>query len=229
MFEFLEWDSQFFGKRIGRFFISNKEDLDQLLTSFHHSDYDLIYLIDPNESLDIEQGLKSKGIYVIDRKISFIKEIDTNMCMQKEVTEASTISSDLISIALQSGVYSRFNLDPKLNPKFKDLYTEWISKSVEKKFDDQVFITEDESHIQSLISVKCDNAVAKVGLFAVDHNYRGQGLGMKLLKHIEYWSAQQKAKTIEVFTQKENEAACAIYVKYGFKIKETQNIYHLWK
>ena len=229
MFEFLEWDSHFFGKHIGRFFISNKKDLNQLLSSFRQSDYDLIYLIDPGESSEIELELKSKGVSVIDRKTSFIKDVDAITRTQKDVIKASTISSDLISVAIQSGIHSRFNLDPKLNPKFKDLYTEWISKSVEKKFDDQVFLTEDGSNIQSLISVKYNNATAKIGLFAVDHNYRGQGLGIKLLKHIEHWSAQQKAKTIEVITQKDNKAACAIYVKYGFKIKETQNIYHLWK
>lgn len=229
MIEFLKWDSHFFRKRIGRYYVSSKEMAEQLLQSIHKSDYDLIYLIDTDASIELEKKLILNGLTVIDRKIIFTKEVDPNIIKQDIVTEAKEIHPDLVSIAIQSGEFSRFKLDPKLNSRFKDLYKLWISKSIEKKFDDQVFIIKNENSIQSLITVKSEDNLAKIGLFAVDYNSRGQGLGSKLLKQVENWSSLQKVKTLEVATQKENLVACSFYSKYGFKIKEIHNIYHLWK
>jgi dTDP-4-amino-4,6-dideoxy-D-galactose acyltransferase len=65
-------------------------------------------------------------------------------------------------------------------------------------------------------------------LLAVDENQRGKAIGKKLVGAALAYFRDNKVTSVEVVTQKANNAACRFYETCGFKIKSILNIYHLW-
>mgnify|MGYP002355965114 CR=1 FL=1 len=63
---------------------------------------------------------------------------------------------------------------------------------------------------------------------SVDQTVRGQSIGSKLINATFFHYSKIGIFDIEVVTQKDNQLACNFYEKNNFKIKNIENIYHLW-
>ncbi|MFK8013675.1 MAG: GNAT family N-acetyltransferase [Marinicellaceae bacterium] len=213
----LAWDSAFFEKEVGfatvrckNFEISNK------------SQFELIYLFS-----DIK--LEDKALPLcIDEKVVFSK------IAEKESTNASSIeiydgplSQDLINLSIESGIYSRFKRDPKLEPYFERLYGLWIKNSVQGEFADYVLVAKHQNAITGLLTLKLRENFYDIGLVAVSNAYRGRGIAKALLSKAEKVVGYQQE--IRVATQLSNEAACNLYRSAGYGQKTITYIYHLWQ
>lgn len=53
-------------------------------------------------------------------------------------------------------------------------------------------------------------------------DYRGQGVGTKLFKHMERWAVDRGITRLELTVMKHNEAGLALYKKMGFEIEGTK-------
>ena len=73
------------------------------------------------------------------------------------------------------------------------------------------------------------NKRADIGLVGVDASVRGKGIASKLLKCAEQFARKHTYNEMQVVTQIQNEPACKLYEKYGFKKDSVVNIFHVWK
>jgi dTDP-4-amino-4,6-dideoxy-D-galactose acyltransferase len=80
-----------------------------------------------------------------------------------------------------------------------------------------------------LVTLKQNKDVGKIGIIAVDENYRGRELGKKLLQGADKWYFEKGLTEAEVVTQQTNPSACRFYERNGYSVKQVEYVYHVWK
>jgi dTDP-4-amino-4,6-dideoxy-D-galactose acyltransferase len=227
MIEKLEWDSEFFGYPVGQIQIE-KPDRENISNAIKNSmEFKLVYLISPQRIDFAVTGLK-----LVDIKTRLGKQIKSkpNYSFQK-IHEYTGVEDDqLKSLALQSGIYSRFKIDSNfINGEFEKLYLKWISDSINKTIADKIIVYEDgNKNYNGFITIIFKEQFSEIGLIAVDEKSRGNGIGKALLDYADHCTISRKFNKIEVVTQLENISAMKLYKKCGYKIISTKYIYHLW-
>jgi dTDP-4-amino-4,6-dideoxy-D-galactose acyltransferase len=230
--ELLEWDSDFFGIKTGRFFLSKETGWDEN----ELKNWDLVYIFVEPADMSNNLLLQQKGVPLVDEKITYIM----NVSKVKETKDnashiysyfSSTNDEKVISIGIQSGIYSRFNIDPNFSKaKFKELYAMWMKKSINREIANEVVVyTTEENEIAGVITLGEKNNNADIGIIAVDNNFRGQNIGKALIQEAVNYSIRKNYSSLQVVTQKNNQAACKFYERCGFTEKHVINIYHYWK
>lgn len=229
---YLEWDSDFFGKKIGKIdFTNNGTFLVENLEKAFKQQYDLVYVFG-NKNTDIPNEILAKfNGKLVDRKITYtaqIKDLRTKTIVKiKEFREQN--GCQLYDLAYLSGTHSRFKLDKGLGiENFKHLYREWIDKSVSHQIAKKVFVYEDSGKIKGMITLGVKEKTANIGLIAVDESLQGKGVGISLIDACVQYCKAENILTLDVPTQLENTQACKFYEKCGFREKSVQNIYHFW-
>lgn len=224
----LQWDSDFFGLRIGRADVQSLDDAIEL--ALQHYDlkyqYDLLYVF-------CKEGLSfdATGAELVDEKILYSKSCenkkenkDVMLYMQPEPNES------LYRLALVSGGYSRFKLDERLpDGSYEQLYRKWIEKACPQVgTNKQIFAYAPDGIAKGMITVDYNGDKAQIGLVAVDTDCQHQGIGTKIMSTLEYYLYHKAVTTIDVATQAANKDACRWYEKNGFVKKSVTPIYHWW-
>ena len=119
--DFLEWDSSFFGLRIGKAIVSTQEEVEELSCMRDRlcEMYDLIYIFTNNYFTD-----PIPGSILVDRKVVYsmeVAELSSFDCHIEEY-EDPFVSEDLLKLALASGEYSRYKLDNHFPPNSYESY-----------------------------------------------------------------------------------------------------------
>jgi ribosomal protein S18 acetylase RimI-like enzyme len=219
----LEWDSEFFNLEVGDFEYKN--------FSIHNcSDFDLVYIKSANEiNLEIDGFEKT----YTETKIIFRRDLTSPNQQDNSIFESSQIDfsiADVNQLAYESGKYSRFKLDHKMNQKkFFELYDLWVVNSLNKKFADGVYLFVEEAKAVGFVTYKISNSFATIGLIAVSPNHQGKGIGKKLLQTVENELLKANIFELRIPTQEANKQACFFYEKLGYKKFEVININHFWK
>lgn len=230
----LAWDSQFFGKKIGKLDVFEEKTtflLENLSMAFTEK-YDLIYVFTENNIEISDEILRKFHGKLVDRKVTYTAEIEQLNTKQhtniKEFLETKA-TNELYELAYVSGKYSRFKLDEKFGiENFKRLYREWIDKSVSHAIARKIFVYSDKK-IGGMITLNTNETTATIGLIAVDESLQGRGIGMALIDACVEFCKNERIERLDVPTQMDNLQACQFYKKYGFEIKEAKNIYHFWR
>ena len=121
----LQWDSEFFGLRIGRADIQSLDDAVDL--ALMHYDlkykYDLLYVFS-KEGLSFDVT----GAELVDEKVLYYKDSEPRKQYEEiSIYQAESPSDDLYRLALVSGTFSRFKLDKRLpHGSYDRLYSRWI-------------------------------------------------------------------------------------------------------
>ena len=225
----LQWDSDFFGLRIGRADLQTKADaLD--LRAIHEEleqQYDLLYIFDAHAV-----GFEAEGAQLVDEKILYSKPCEPRKKYEAvSFYQGASPSDDLYRLALVSGGYSRFKLDKRL-PKgsYQRLYNRWIENACPKEgTNKQILLFKDDQNVaRGMITIDYQDELGHIGLVAVDTDVQHQGIGGKIMSTLDGYLFQQGVKTLEVPTQKANTDACRWYEKNGFTIQSITPIYHWW-
>ena len=225
----LQWDSDFFGLRIGRTDILSTEDALFLAARREElkQQFELLYVFDPNNI-----GFNANGAQLVDEKILYSKPCEP----RKQYAEVSyyqgaTPSDDLYRLALVSGGYSRFKLDERL-PKgsYERLYNRWIENACPKEGTNKQILTylDINSIAKGMITIDYQGGLGHIGLVAVDTDAQHQGIGGKIMSTLDGYLFEHGIKTLEVPTQKANTDACRWYEKNGFTVQSRTQIYHWW-
>jgi dTDP-4-amino-4,6-dideoxy-D-galactose acyltransferase len=234
-FKILDWDTRFFGYKIASVKASGlKQDkLSEILSDLRKESCKLVYcFVDPCDEITNNSILKLSGM-LVDEKVTFsVHGFDENKSLTSGNIRPYTLTypSDRIKdLALQSGIYSRFKVDPDFrNNEYENLYTEWIVKSIDRSFADEILVYYDDNEEKGFISLGTKNSIGSIGLLAVDERERGKSIGKKLINSTFAYFINNAVSEIEVVTQKANMTACAFYESQGFKIKNITNVYHIW-
>lgn len=236
IFKQLTFDTALFGKKIAASFYQKKADWKTIKLLMGEDKTDLLYLNATNEIpiITIERCLNCYVSYC-DEKVIFEKKL-----MQNNNQEAiNHIQTNLWSncdvaqlelLALDSSQYSRFFRDTKIsNEHAKELYLLWINKSLTFELADDIYIFNNGSKASGLLTVKFDGVTATVGLLAVSSEYRGQGIALNLMKHMENRCIEKGIDTVFIPTQRINKIACDFYHKASYHETSSSFIYHCWK
>ena len=233
----LIWDSAFFGLPIARLDVVQTLSSDQilgLLQKLKSQKVSLLYFfVDQNDKKTFDNALKAGGLPVGSRAV-FVIDIN-NMLYKKKVSNIqeyldSHVDPVLIDLALQSGLYSRFQMDKNLpEGAFGKLYETWITRSVKKEIAEAVFVYKNNhNEIRGLITLGKSGERGDIGLLGVDTESRGQSIGTKLVDEAVHYFKKKKIRELQVVTQGNNLPAVHFYTKYGFLKESEHYIFHFW-
>ena len=232
----LEWDSTFFGYRVGEInYTGSEPDLLAALHSAQSTGFKLIYLKSPTEIRLTSPLNHPYQIGVVDNKIIFQKNLAPNFANSLPAENiirytSPVVSPELIQLTLESGKYSRFALDPNFkHQEYDKLYTTWIRHSVSGEMADEVWVsTTPAGAITGLVTLRKNKDRASIGLLAVLPLFQRQGYGKKLLHIASQRTLDWGCTAIQVSTQQSNLPANSLYQNAGFKLHNQSFTYHLW-
>lgn len=227
--ERLDWDSEFFGLRIGRAEVPSAEDVEVLASKKGtlESVFDLVYVFSKHglRFPDVKAELMDeKVVYVLSKDVP--SETSPNV-VSWEPKNGTT--DDLLHLALVSGKYSRFKLDETL-PKgsYERLYARWIEQSVCHTMATEVFCYMLDNVPRGLVTLDLRCGKGSIGLVAIHEDYQHRGIGTAMMRHVVHYARQSDCKRLSVATQLNNVPACKLYEKNGFEIESVTDVRHWW-
>jgi dTDP-4-amino-4,6-dideoxy-D-galactose acyltransferase len=233
----LEWDSQFFGMPVATILPEKlgQEDLVEVMALLQENGVRLTYWAsDPGDRKSQRAAIDCRGT-LVDRKITYVTIAGEaplpsgGPAWPVETYEEPFTNSDLETLAVQAGRYSRFRVDPRIpEKKFIEMYTLWIRKSVDREIADAVLVVRHQGKIVGMVTVGEKNGRGDIGLIAVDDGMRGKQVGATLVFAAKAWAFGRGWNTAQVVTQGENVAACRLYERCGYRIEQIRNVYHFW-
>lgn len=235
---FLEWDSEFFGRRIGRisasrlteatvqsiaawskanrveclYFLGDADDPETVRIAEHHT----FGFVDVRITLDTELGDASRPA-----------DVSASRCVIRP-SRSDDIPA-LREIAQVSFRDTRFFYDGRFSETHcKALYETWIEKSC-NGYADTVLVAETERHAVGFISCHLvDDATGQIGLVGVSGEASGQGFGQLLVSEALRWFRGRNRRRAVVVTQGRNGKAQRLYQRCGFVTRSLQLWYHWW-
>lgn len=231
----LDWDSKFFGMKVGRIDCMKPVSHMKILNEIKkNEEFDLVYVFSSEKIL--QTGIDSK-LKLVDEKIKYTIVLNESQLdlpqhpkFNLSLFRKSKPTKEMESLAYQSGEFSRFKTDTSFEPSvFFLLYKEWINNSISGILADAILVASINDKITGLLTMKFESAHSSIGLFAVDENYRGMGMGNALMSFCSKYTQEKGLNTIFVDTQAANLQACSFYEKFGFQIYFRTFIYHHWK
>ena len=217
----LAWDSAHFGFPVAKIYytVDILTKMPTVMKALDQNHIRLAYLEVPKSAGIIPTHITSFGGKYINGKSHF----ETLLCAKSQ-------TETLEKLALESGSYSRFALDKNFpDGCFRTLYKNWIGNSLNGTMADAVIVAERHGNIAGMITISSSGDRAKIGLFCVQQNMRGRGIGISLLNDAKTWSHKQGCKSIKVTTQTENQAAMTVYQKSNFCLIDNYDVYHFWR
>ena len=228
----LGWDSDFFKMKVGLLLFNN----DVIWDDSEIKNWDLVYIFVDQKDMTHNLVAQAKKIPLVDEKVTYVmnlKKFKTHTDPSPKVHKyySSVRDHEVIRIGIQSGIYSRFCVDPMFPPeKCKELYSIWIEKSISREIAKEVYVFENgENEIAGVITLGEKNNRADIGILAVDEKFRGQNVGSEIVNEAIHYSLQNNYPALQVVTQKRNLSACVFYQRCGFSQEQVINIYHFWK
>lgn len=236
----LPWDSNFLGFGVARLAARALPvaALAAHLAAARQAGLRLLYVVaDPADTLS-NASAQAVGGWLADRKVTFVMPVAAvNGAVSPCIVPETVWSARLESLALQSGEYSRYRLDPKFDPLvFKNLYQQWLRNSLAHELAREVLVYRPLAAAASpeppqplgLMTLGVKAGRADIGLLAVDAAARGQRIGQQLVAAARQRAAAWHLPALQVVTQLDNDPACRFYHRCGFVQEAVEIIYHVW-
>ncbi|WP_373767876.1 dTDP-4-amino-4,6-dideoxy-D-galactose acyltransferase [Glaesserella sp.] len=211
-----EWESQFFGRKIGRL---EKYSIDSLSTEH---EFDLIQAKISSEKSKEILFLQQQNFHFVEGEIDFILPLSNLKNNIPLLNKADTLDlPQLKNMVANSFLNSRFK-EPYFSAEENErFYQTWIEKAVHGSFDDICFVIKQNNHVMGCISIKIIENDCRVGLIAVAPTAQKKGIASQLFNYAIQWSILQKAQNLRVATQINNIAAINLYQKFSVKTYNT--------
>ena len=237
--EFLPWDTEFFGLRIGRVngHSLTKQSVQEILDWARNNAIDCLYFLSDFDNPETIRLAQIHGFQLIDIRMTF--ELNLKKIIRNTARLASDVVirparrddvPDLESIARKSYDVTRFHFDQRFPREKSDaLYETWIRKSCDG-YADQVLIAELEKQPVGYVSLHLlGSGQGQIGLIGVGEKARGKGVGKTLIYSSMDWLLAQNVEIERVATQGRNIAAQRLYQSCGFLTYSVQLWHHKWQ
>jgi len=237
--EFLGWDSNFFGLKIGKIEFNKSlgvKELNNLKDLIFQSNLDLIYIftdisfkplsflykigaelidIQLNYKLHIPFDMEDMGNYII------VDESNVNKYVKKE---------ELYKISEQIALTSRFSFDSRIkHEKLLELYRLIVDNSLNKTFGDGLIIDlNDDRKLRGFITFKTMYNYGRPFIIGVDPKYKGKGIGLKIYKQLLHYWHLKNIREVRTVASLKSIVALNFHPKLGFKVVKVNNVFHLW-
>jgi len=212
----LEWDSDFFNKRIGQL------DINQNATVIKKPhNFDLIQakiLTTDYQKIDVLNKLNFK---LVEGELDFslnINSAEQNKC--SSTIQQATVEDiqQIKEVCTNSFTASRYRSPWFTQQQRNCFYQLWAEKAVLGTFDDICILIKQKNLIYGFVTLKFEQNNARIGLICVNTNNQGQGVATKLLKQAIQYCHTKNVQQLKVATQFANPSAIALYTKLGFTI-----------
>jgi dTDP-4-amino-4,6-dideoxy-D-galactose acyltransferase len=235
--EFLPWDSDFFGVRIGRvrgcrLTAARGADI-AAWTDTHRIDC-VYFLADADHPTTLRTASR-QGFDLVDLRVTLAAvAAPTRDDAPASLTRVRPARADDIAalkqIARVSHRDSRFYADGRFDAgRCDELFATWIEKSC-GGYADVVFVAESEGMPAGYISghVAAGEHRGKIGLVGIDPARRRQGCARALVQSLLRWFVERGAVDVSVATQGRNAQALGFYQRNGFHVVSIELWYHRW-
>ena len=235
--KYLDWDSEFFGLRIGRV-TENRlqpETIEQINQWADLQRIDCLYFLADIGDLKTTRLAESNEFRLVDIRVTLETIIDksTTIPDQASIGSIRLVSPDdlnaLKAIARVSYHDTRFYADTNFPVSSADaLYEIWIEKSC-KGYADAVFVAEIDHQPVGYISCHLlGEGKGNIGLVGVSQNSQGKSIGRLLIDTALNWFVGKNVTQVSVVTQGRNITAQRLYQRCGFLTRSLQFWYHRW-
>jgi dTDP-4-amino-4,6-dideoxy-D-galactose acyltransferase len=238
--EVLEWDSEFFGCRIGRV-RGGRLDRGRLaaVEAWCRAEaIDCLYFLADSEDPETAALAEEAGFRLVDLRVTLDRE--TAALSSPEASPAIRGARpedvpELRRIAAVSHHDSRFYADPHFDRgRCDELYATWIEKSCKDGKDtkdghDAVLVAEVEGRAVGYISCLMRDGEGEIGLLAVGAAAQGRGLGGALVGAALRWFVERGAVRVRVVTQGRNARAQRLYQAHGLLTRSIGLWFHRWQ
>lgn len=237
MYQLLDWDSSFFGFPVARIetrFLEARR-LAAILEEMRKTGIELAYWFAEDDVATAQAAEESKG-FLADRKTTYAKEFGSlppdaaTSDVSVTLFESDVPTPELEELAIQSGVMSRFRVDPQVPAgKCEELYRIWIRRIAKGELGDGILSARlANGPIAGMVTLGEKDGRADIGLLAVHSWARGRSLGRRLVAEAQRQFIARGFTNGQVVTQGGNLPACRLYEACGYRVEKVEFVYHFW-
>ena len=233
--EYLNWDSDFFNRRIAR--VTNgcvsSDEIEGILSWAVEERIDCLYYLANGQETRATNLVEANGFHFVDLRVTFIKDLTKperpfipTWHIRRAREEDLSILKEMARNAFQ---LSRFHVDDHFDEEKADLmYEVWVENDLRTTGHD-VWVIDAEGQLAAYtsISVKKDGK-AQIGLVGTQAVWRGKGLALELQRFIGEDLRNEGIEEIEVVTQGRNIPAQNLYQRAGYFTRSIDLWYHKW-
>lgn len=236
--DFLPWDTDHFGLRIGRV---NRRHLTeasvQEIVEWQNSEaIECLYFLADFDDPETARLAQAYNFQLVDIRITLewtsgrgqLARFDPDSQLTMRSFQPADVPI-LMEIAKKSHTDTRFFFDQNFpREKCESLYEIWVRGSCENPAD-QVLVAEVGGLTVGYITFKVtDETEGQISLVGIEKQARGKGVGKSLVNAALDWFAGRNVRSVQVITQGRNVAAQRLYQKCGFATRSVQLWYHRW-
>ncbi len=235
----LSWDTANFGFPVSRIeaYHLDDDELRAALRAARMFEQKLVYVFASADRELPPALLRDFGGRLVDRKANFeldlahAPELPDDPAFEILTFGESKPDASLIELALASGTYSRFRVDPQFpSDKFEAMMRTWIARLTAGQLADAVLVARLPGKSKNLAfnAPLLTDGVGRSTLVAVAEEVRGRGLGTQIMAAVHRWLIRRGASRAVVCTQLDNVPACRLYQKAGYQLANVENVFHFW-
>lgn len=240
---FLDWDSQFFGKRIARVNgnLLTPTAIATLREWCLEQQIECVYFLAESADALTVRTAEAAGFRLQDVRLTFMMQRPTAAPAAPPVVDAVTLRvsrpSDIEALrdtARHAYIHSRFYNDPHFTEEqCAALYDTWLTRSIDPhdQYADITFVADLGQTPVGYVAchLNSQTQIGTIGLVGVAEHTRGQQVGQKLVLHALLWFWEQGMQQVQVTTQGRNIAGQRLYQRCGFLTHSLFLWYHWWR
>jgi GNAT superfamily N-acetyltransferase len=223
----LKWDSELFGRKIGRLVIKPAQIpyLRPALRAAKSEGFQYITSSIASQDMSAVRTLESSGFYLTDIGVT----LSAKATIALGVEGAADSGKDLIKPATREDatavqrlakslfLLGRFYHDPFFSREEADrLYQAWVQNAISGNVADIVLYARDTGFI---VCKETGRKTGEISLIGIKKSKRGKGYGTALIKTAMEWFVSRDIECVSVRTQLRNISSLNFYLSLGFSIE----------
>ncbi len=229
----LEWDSHFFGARIGRVEPSRLDatQVAGILAWASSESIDCLYYLADARDRESAHAAEAAGFRLVDARVTrerVLKGVEETSDPELGPVRDEEIDA-LCAIARRNHLDSRFYCDPRFpDERCDELYATWMRNSCAGEAD-AVLVARQGGRPVGYVTCELDEQDGGgIGLVGVDPDTRRRGLGSRLVGGALGWFATHGRARVHIVNQGRNVAIARVLERLGFRTRSVEHWYHLW-
>ncbi len=231
----LEWDSQFFDRRIATVTASclTSETARAVEAWCRAHRVDCVYLRAGADDEQTARVAAEHGFALVDVRLDFDRRLTAQPAAAASGDIRPARNEDVDALRAIAGTAhhtTRFYFDTRFpRDRADELYRTWITKSVAESYADGVLVAARDGAAVGYITMQLVNETdGRIGLVGVAEAWRGRGVGRALVEAASSWFAARGRSRLLVAAQARNIAGVRLYERAGFQLATVDLWYHHW-